>query len=303
MAPRSLISRALRHAAIPAVIGLLAVVVTASTSGGRPTYQVQPGDTLTAIAARFHTSVAALVRLNDLPTSGNVVYAGSTLRLPGHRHPHRHHSRHHAHASRRGSAHGHTVYYRVRPGDSLYAIAARFHKDPMRIARGNHLPSSLVVIIGQRLHIHVRGPAKHHVSNGFHGLWVPSRDTVVRMIRSTSTRWGIDGRFALGISYEEAGFNQRMISKVGAVGAMQIMPATADWLSAYVVRRPLNIYRARDNVTAGVAFLAVLLRETSGDMRQAAAGYYQGLTSVRTRGMFDDTKRYVANVMALRNRF
>ena len=303
MTPRTLLHRArnwaFRHAAVPAVIGLLAVVVTASASGGHTTYRVKPGDTLAVIAARFHTTVAALVRLNDLPTSGNVVYAGSTIRLPGHRH-HHHRGGHH-HASRRGAGHGHTVRYVVRPGDSLYAIAARFHKDPMRIARGNHLPSSLVVVIGQRLHIHVRGPARHH-PGGFHGVWVPSRETVVAMIRRAAARWGIDTRFALGISYEEAGFNQRRISKVGAVGAMQIMPATADWLATYVVGRPLNIYRARDNVTAGVAFLAVLLRETAGDMRLAAAGYYQGLTSVRNRGMFADTKQYVANVMALRNR-
>jgi hypothetical protein len=35
----------------------------------------------------------------------------------------------------------------------------------------------------------------------------------------------------------------------------------------------------------------------------AAAGYYQGLQSVRDRGMYDDTKRYVDNVLALRSRF
>jgi LysM repeat protein len=291
----------LRHAAVPAVIGLIAVAVTASTSGGRPTYQVRPGDTLSEIATRFHTTVGALVRLNDLPGSGNVVYAGSTLQLPGR---HGHHAARHRHGTGHHHAHsgGHVVHYVVRPGDSLYAIADRFHKDPLKIARGNHLPGSLIVVIGQRLHIHVRGPARHH-SSGFHGVWVPSRTAVVAMIRRTSSRWGIDGRFALGISYEEAGFSQRMISKVGAIGAMQIMPATADWLARYVVQRPLNVYRARDNVTAGVAFLAVLLRETRGDMRLAAAGYYQGLTSVRHRGMFDDTKQYVANVMALRNRF
>ena len=296
MTPRTL----LRHAAVPVVIGLIAVTVTASVGGGHRTYQVRSGDTLSDIAARFHTTVAALVRLNDLPGSGDVVYAGSTIRLPGHRHSGARH--HHATGRHHAGSGGHIVRYVVRPGDSLYAIAARFHKDPMRIARGNHLPSSLVVIIGQRLHIRVAGPARAS-SAGFHGYWVPSRDTVVTMIRRAAARYGIDGRFALGISYEEAGFNQRRISNVGAIGAMQIMPATADWLARYVVQRPLDVYRARDNVTAGVAFLAVLLRETNGDMRLAAAGYYQGLTSVRNRGMFADTKQYVANVMALRSRY
>jgi soluble lytic murein transglycosylase-like protein len=123
------------------------------------------------------------------------------------------------------------------------------------------------------------------------------------MCRAAAPRWGVDTRLALAVSYMEAGFNQRMVSKVGAVGAMQIMPATGRWLSTYVVHRNLDIHKASDNVTAGVALLSVLLRETGGDMRTAVAGYYQGLASVRQRGMYDDTKRYVANVLALRNRF
>jgi soluble lytic murein transglycosylase-like protein len=122
------------------------------------------------------------------------------------------------------------------------------------------------------------------------------------MIRATATRWHVDPHLALGISYEEAGFNQHMISAVGAIGAMQVMPMTGRWVSDYVVHRPLDLYAAQDNVTAGVALLSVLLRETGGNMRLAAAGYYQGLASVRQRGMYADTKRYVANVLALRNR-
>ena len=288
----------IRAIALPVVVVLLAIAVTASTSGGRH-YRVRPGDTLSEIAARFHTTVAELTRLNHLPGNGNLIYAGSTLRLPG-RHHHRHHRhlRHHRH-------HGGTVTYVVKPGDYLYGIAAHFHADPLKVAKRNHLPSSLVVVIGQKLkiHVHYRVHHGHGLRGGFHGFRVPSRAQVARMIRATAARWHIDGRFALGISYEEAGFNQRMISAVGAVGAMQVMPETGRWISAYVVQRPLNIYRARDNVTAGVALLAVLLRETGGDMRLSAAGYYQGLASVRSRGMFDDTKRYVANVLALRNRF
>ena len=35
----------------------------------------------------------------------------------------------------------------------------------------------------------------------------------------------------------------------------------------------------------------------------AIAGYYQGLGSVRSRGLYDDTQQYVANVQALRSRF
>jgi LysM repeat protein len=280
---------------------LLAVAVTASATGVGH-YRVRPGDTLSAIAARYHTSVAALVRLNNLPGSGNLIFAGSTLKIPGR--AHHHHARRHTHART------HTVVrtYVVRPGDSLYAIAARFHASWRAIAHRSHLPSSLMVVIGQRLRIPHQVRIRHHhhhhrASGSFHGIYIPSRTAVVGMIRATAHRWHVDPRLALGVSYEEAGFNQRVISSVGAVGAMQIMPGTGAWLSRYVVHRHLNIYRAQDNVTAGVALLSVLLRETNGNSRVAVAGYYQGLASVRQRGMYDDTKRYVANVLALRNRF
>src|SRR3954463_4554471 len=189
MSPRSLLTRT----AAPAVVVLLAIVVTASV-GGRQ-YTVKPGDTLSAIAARYHTTVAALVRLNSLPGSGDLIYAGSTLRLPGHGARGHHHR------------HGHltTITYTVRPGDSLYAIATRFHASPTAIARRNHLPRSLIVVIGQHLRIrhHVRGAAHAHahhsaaVPAGFRGFSVPSRSAVEAMIRSTAARWHVDSRFAL----------------------------------------------------------------------------------------------------------
>ena len=50
-------------------------------------------------------------------------------------------------------------------------------------------------------------------------------------------------------------------------------------------------------------YLKRLLADTGGDESAAIAGYYQGLASVRSRGMYDDTQQYVANVQALRARF
>ena len=54
---------------------------------------------------------------------------------------------------------------------------------------------------------------------------------------------------------------------------------------------------------AGVLYLQTLLRDTRGDPNAAAAAYYQGLGSVRDRGMLPETRRYVKDVMALRGRF
>ena len=67
-----------RTVALPLV---LAAVVTASASG-ITLIRVHPGDTLSAIAERYHTTVAHLVALNHLPGNGDLIYAGQTLRVP-----------------------------------------------------------------------------------------------------------------------------------------------------------------------------------------------------------------------------
>ena len=46
-------------------------------------YQIRSGDTLSGLAARFHTSVSALARLNGIKNV-NLIYAGASLRIPGH---------------------------------------------------------------------------------------------------------------------------------------------------------------------------------------------------------------------------
>jgi soluble lytic murein transglycosylase-like protein len=112
---------------------------------------------------------------------------------------------------------------------------------------------------------------------------------------------GVDPALALAVSYQESGWNQRAVSVANAVGAMQVIPATTDWISGVVGRR-LNPLNAHDNATTGVVLLKILTRSASSE-RQAVAAYYQGLRSVRERGMYPDTRRYVANVMALKTRF
>src|SRR3954469_12538378 len=93
-------------------------------------------------------------------------------------------------------------------------------------------------------------------------------------IPPTASHWGVDPRLALGISWEEAGFNQRMVSSVGAIGAMQVMPSTGAFVGQAIVHRHLDLLNGSDNATAGVALLAVLLRETHGNERLPPAPSY-----------------------------
>jgi soluble lytic murein transglycosylase-like protein len=118
---------------------------------------------------------------------------------------------------------------------------------------------------------------------------------VVRSAR----RHGVEPNLALAISWQESGWQQRRISSAGAIGAMQVMPATGRWMSLTVGRR-LNLYGLGDNVTAGVTLIDVLRGETTE--RRAVAAYYQGLGAVQRHGLYPSTREYVRDVLALRHR-
>ena len=131
-------------------------------------------------------------------------------------------------------------------------------------------------------------------------LPVPTRDQAKAMIIATAGRHGVDPALALAIAHQESGFNQRQVSVANAIGIMQVIPSGGQWASS-LVGRELNLLNAQDNVTAGVVMLRALTRAApSEDL--AIAGYYQGLSSVQSRGMYSDTKRYVTNIKALRGR-
>ena len=106
------------------------------------------------------------------------------------------------------------------------------------------------------------------------------------MIRRTALRHGVDPTLALAIGWQESGWNQRAVSVANAIGTMQVIPSSGDWASQLAGRRLdlLDALRA--------------LRSSADSVEEAVAGYYQGLRSVRTKGMFPDTKKYVAAVQA-----
>ena len=122
-------------------------------------------------------------------------------------------------------------------------------------------------------------------------------------VQSVASLHGVSPSLAAAIAWQESGFNNSMVSSANARGVMQVMPGTWSYVQENLADRALDPNSATDNVHAGVLYLKRLLNETGGDESAAIAGYYQGLASVQSRGMFDDTQQYVANVQALRARF
>ena len=114
---------------------------------------------------------------------------------------------------------------------------------------------------------------------------------------------GVPASLADAIGWQESGFNNDLVSSTGATGVMQIEPATWAWIQSSLAGGTLAPASAHDNVVGGVLLLHQLLADTGGDPALAAAGYYQGLSSVQQSGMYASTRGYVNDVLALRNQF
>src|SRR6202790_900028 len=95
----------------------------------------------------------------------------------------------------------------------------------------------------------------------------------------------------------ESGFNSRAVSKRGAMGLMQLMPATATRFGAS------NPYDPGENVHAGARYLKFLIDRFGQDVRLALAAYNAGEEAVDRNGgripPFTETMAYVPRVLKI----
>src|SRR5690349_20041076 len=199
--------------------------------------------------------------------------------------------------------------YKVRPGDTLSGLAAAARVPAAQMAYMNGLnPTSQLIAgtiiklpTGAAINTTTPAPARTIVPQAA-PMASPARLSAGQ-VGTLAAQSGAPSSLAAAIAWQESGFNNAMISPANARGVMQVMPGTWSWVQANLSATRLDPTSPTDNVKAGSLYLAHLLRETNGDPSLAAAGYYQGLASVRRIGMLPETRRYVANVLALRGRF
>jgi LysM repeat protein len=263
-------------------------------------YVVRPGDSLSAIAARQGVSTATLAAANGLKP-GSWVVSGTTLRLPA--------AGTATVAQSPSAAPAPMGAYKVRPGDTLSGLAAASRVPASQMAYMNGLDPHAPLIAGTVIKLPT-GASINATAPAPSRTIVPQASPVATVGRlsavqvgSLAAQQGVPSSLASAIAWQESGFNNSMISAANARGIMQIMPGTWSWVQANLSSARLDPASPTDNVRAGALYLAHLLRETNGDPALAAAGYYQGLSSVRRIGMLPETRRYVDNVLALRSRF
>lgn len=95
----------------------------------------------------------------------------------------------------------------------------------------------------------------------------------------------------------ESGWRACVVSPKGAVGLMQLMPATAERLS---VRDRCDI---NQNISGGVCYLAWLIQIFHGDLRLVSAAYYAGEGMVSKRGLAYRNPDVIAYVSRIRSSY
>ncbi|HCH47821.1 MAG TPA: LysM peptidoglycan-binding domain-containing protein [Glutamicibacter sp.] len=287
-----------------------------SSSSASSSYTVKSGDTLSGIASKHGMSLSELLKANDISAS-KPIFPGSKIKVSG--------GSSSSSSSSKSTAKpkAKTSTYTVKSGDTLSGIAT---SHDMKLASLLNLnpdySASSPLKIGAKLKVSGSSVApsgqvkKQKIGNTFAGRTyadhvvkdansnkdyldstsVPSRGEMQALIRSTAKSMGVDPALALAHAYQESSFNMRAVSPANAVGAMQVLPSTGDWIAS-VIGQDLNVLNPRDNVVAGVAVIAYNLDNTD-NLDDAIASYYQGLAGVRNNGMYEDTKHYVASIKA-----
>ncbi|MCW2973947.1 MAG: yjbJ [Thermoleophilia bacterium] len=120
--------------------------------------------------------------------------------------------------------------------------------------------------------------------------WSPQ---VSAMMDAASKKFGVPKELLTAVSRAESAFRSEVTSPAGAVGMMQLMPATAKGLGVTNATDPWQ------NIAGGAKYLRQLLDRFHGDATKAVAGYNAGPNAVQKYGgvpPYKETQTYVARV-------
>lgn len=96
------------------------------------------------------------------------------------------------------------------------------------------------------------------------------------MLYAAGMKHHVNPYLVMGLAWHESGWQASVISSAGAVGVMQVMPATAAVDGPVLLHRTVNLYDPADNIDLGTAILKNNLDHYDNDLAKALCAYYAG---------------------------
>ena len=121
-----------------------------------------------------------------------------------------------------------------------------------------------------------------------------SKVQIQQIVSSACEKYNVEPKLVMALIQQESGFNQNAISKAGAQGLMQLMPATAKSMGV------TNAFNPQENINGGVKYLKTLLDRFNGNKILALAAYNAGPSAVdKHNGIppYKETQNYVRNIL------
>jgi beta-lactamase class A/LysM repeat protein len=309
---------------------VLAVLILASLLGGRSLvanvadgsgHTVMPGETLGRIAAQYGVTVEQLVTLNGIADPNRVV-EGQTLKLPP------------VTLARAASQPAQTTQtsqtpappqtaqpaapageYVVQSGDTLSGIAKTVGVSLKALLEANELADPDRLTVGQKLIVPAGATAPGAVPAGRSnqpgaapassspaqaGQAVPSDEAGATLDR-LAQQYAVDPALVRALAWIDSDGKPRKLDAPGGIGYLTVTDKTFEYIQASLVKRALDRENPSDNVEAGIAYVASMLK-WGGEETKGLAGFIQGPGSVRANGIRPATDEQIKRILALRDR-
>ncbi|MEC9466025.1 MAG: transglycosylase SLT domain-containing protein [Myxococcota bacterium] len=143
----------------------------------------------------------------------------------------------------------------------------------------------------------------------------------VSLVRKAARKYGVDQDMAVALARQESAFNPKAVSSAGALGLMQLMPATAATMMGKSVTADNvdhnRVLKPQTNAHLGCRYLSKMIRAFGGTVEYALAAYNAGPTAVsrwRRRGdlpteifveeiPYSETRNYVMKVLSWKRKY
>jgi len=127
---------------------------------------------------------------------------------------------------------------------------------------------------------------------------VPTRTDFSGYVHQAAAKYDLEPELIKAVITTESNGNHRAVSRKGAIGLMQLMPATANDLNV------MNPFNPEENIEGGTRYLKQLLERFNGNLTLALAAYNSGPKTVEKYGAvppISETRQYVKKVFSLYN--